>query len=51
STNPGDVVLDALAGTGTTAVAAARLGRRYIAIDIDPTYLAITREKLARVEM
>ncbi len=51
STNPGDIVLDALAGTGTTAVAAARLGRRYIAIDIDPTYVAIIREKLAQVEV
>ncbi len=51
STNPGDIVLDALAGTGTTAVAAARLGRRYIAIDIDPAYVAIIREKLAQVEV
>ncbi len=51
STNPGDIVLDGLAGTGTTAVVAARLGRRYIAIDIDPTYVAITREKLAQVEV
>jgi site-specific DNA-methyltransferase (adenine-specific) len=51
STNPGDIVLDALAGTGTTAVAAARLGRRYIAIDLDPAYVAITREKLEQVEM
>lgn len=51
STNPGDIVLDALAGTGTTAVTAARLGRRYIAIDIDPTYVAIIREKLAQVEV
>ncbi|MFN3762963.1 MAG: DNA methyltransferase, partial [Anaerolineae bacterium] len=51
STNPGDIVVDALAGTGTTAVAAARLGRRYIAIEIDPTYVAIIREKLAQVEV
>lgn len=51
STNPGDIVLDALAGTGTTAVVAARLGRRYVAIDIDPTYVAITREKLAQVRI
>ncbi|MER3458009.1 MAG: hypothetical protein C4309_04660 [Chloroflexota bacterium] len=51
STNPGDVVLDALAGTGTTAVTAAKLGRRYVAIDIDPAYVAITREKLAQVEV
>ncbi len=51
STHPGDVVLDALAGTGTTAVTAAKLGRRYVAIDIDPAYVAITREKLAQVEV
>lgn len=51
STRPGDIVLDALAGTGTTAVVAARLGRRYIAVDLDPTYVAITREKLAQVEV
>ncbi|MGB9722355.1 MAG: DNA methyltransferase [Chloroflexia bacterium] len=51
SSNPGDIVLDALAGTGTTAVVAARLGRRYVAVDIDPTYVAITREKLAQVKI
>lgn len=49
-TNPGDVVLDALAGTGTSAVVAARLGRRYVAIDIDATYVQIMRDKLAQVE-
>ncbi len=51
STNPGDIVLDALAGTGTTAVVAARLGRRYVAVDIDPTYVAIMQEKLAQVKI
>jgi len=50
STNEGDIVLDALVGTGTTVVTAARLGRRYVAIDIDETYVAITREKLRQVE-
>lgn len=49
ATNPGDVVLDALCGTGTTAVVAARLGRRYVAADIDAEYVRITREKLAAV--
>jgi site-specific DNA-methyltransferase (adenine-specific) len=49
TTNEGDVVLDALAGTGTTAAVAAHLGRRYVAIDIDETYVSITREKLAQV--
>ncbi|MBU2610843.1 MAG: hypothetical protein KJ606_07855 [Chloroflexi bacterium] len=50
STNEGDVVLDALAGTGTTAIIAKRLGRRYVAIDIDETYVRITQEKLEQVE-
>ncbi|MGC8877810.1 MAG: DNA methyltransferase [Anaerolineae bacterium] len=49
STNPGDIVLDAMAGTGTTAVAAAQLGRRYVAIDIDEAYVNLTRQKLAVV--
>lgn len=50
STNEGDIVLDALVGTGTTVVTASRLGRRYVGIDIDEAYVAITREKLLQVE-
>jgi len=50
STNEGDIVLDALCGTGTTPVVAAQLGRRYVAIDIDENYVRITREKIAEVE-
>ncbi len=50
STNEGDIVLDALCGTGTTPVIAAKLGRRYVAIDIDENYVRITREKIAEVE-
>jgi site-specific DNA-methyltransferase (adenine-specific) len=46
ATNPGDVVLDAFCGAGTTAVTAARLGRRYITIDINPDYVAMTNRKL-----
>jgi 16S rRNA G966 N2-methylase RsmD len=33
SSNPGDLVLDAFAGSGTTPAVAERLGRRWIAID------------------
>jgi DNA modification methylase len=33
SSNPGDLAADFFCGSGTTAVAAARLGRRYIAVD------------------
>jgi len=40
STNPGDTVLDAYCGCGTTVAVAQRLGRRWIGIDI--TYQAIS---------
>jgi len=39
STNPGDVVLDPFCGCGTALVAAHKLGREWIGIDV--TYLAI----------
>lgn len=50
STNEGDVVLDALCGAGTTPVAAVKLGRRYVAIDVDEKYVRITRQKIAEVK-
>lgn len=49
TTREGDIVLDALAGTGTTAVVASQLGRRYVAIDIDDGYVQIMREKISQV--
>jgi len=39
SSNPGDLVLDPFCGCGTAVVAAHRLGRKWIGIDI--TYLAV----------
>ena len=50
STHEGDVVLDALSGTGTTAVVAKRLGRRYVAIDVDEAYVEITKRKLEQID-
>jgi len=49
STNPGDIVLDALVGTGTTVVQAARLGRKYVGIDVDEKYIQITKSKLEQI--
>ena len=46
STDENDIVLDPFNGTGTTAIAAKRLGRRFIGIDIDKEYVDITKEKL-----
>jgi site-specific DNA-methyltransferase (adenine-specific) len=45
-----DVVLDPVLGSGSTAVAAARTGRRYVGYDLDPYYLEIARARVAAVE-
>lgn len=47
SSNPGDWVLDPFAGSGTTAHAAAELGRRFVAIDEHPDALTIMRQRLS----
>ena len=48
--DPGDVVLDPMAGSGTTLVEAARLGRRAIGCDIDPLARMIAAAKLTPVD-
>jgi len=50
STDESDIVLDPFIGTGTTAIAAKKLGRRFIGIDIDPKYIEITNRNLDQVE-
>lgn len=47
SSRPGDVVADFFAGSGTTGVAAARLGRRWLVVDENPEAVAIMRRRLA----
>ncbi len=49
SSRPGDLVLDPYAGSGTTGVAAARLGRRWLLADRNPAAVAIARARLAAV--
>ncbi len=49
SSDPGDLVLDAFVGSGTTAVVAEKLGRRWIACDQAPVALHATRRRLLRV--
>jgi DNA modification methylase len=46
SSNPGDVVADFFGGSGTTAVVAARLGRRFIAADNSYRALHTSRRRL-----
>lgn len=50
SSKPGDLVLDPFMGTGTTGIAAKKLGRHFVGIDIDPKYIQIARTKVASVE-
>lgn len=50
SSDEGDVILDPFIGTGTTAVAAKKLGSNYIGIDIDSKYAEITNRKLEQIE-
>jgi len=47
STKPGQIVLDPMAGTGTTGVVAHRLGRRFIMIEQDEDYARAACERLA----
>lgn len=47
STDEGDVVFDPFIGAGTTAIAAKRLGRNYLGIDMDEAYVKITENKLS----
>jgi len=49
TTDPGDIVLDPMCGTGTTLVVAKKYGRRFIGIDIDPLYVEITKKRLATI--
>jgi len=42
----GDLVLDPFMGSGTTLLAAARLGRRYVGYDLDPAYVAIAEARV-----
>ncbi len=49
STNA-QVILDPFSGSGTTALAARRLGRNYIGIDISPEYCKQAEERLALPE-
>jgi site-specific DNA-methyltransferase (adenine-specific) len=47
---PGDLVLDAFSGSGSTLVAAALLGRRYFGIELEAKYIELARRRLAGVE-
>jgi len=45
-TEPGDLVLDCFAGSGTTALAAIELGRQYFGFDINPESVRLARRRI-----
>jgi DNA modification methylase len=49
STDPGDVVLDCFVGSGTTAAVAQKLGRRWIACDINRGAIQTTSKRLQSI--
>lgn len=46
--NPGDVVLDPFAGSGTTLKMAKEHGRHYIGIEVNPAYVEICQKRVAQ---
>ena len=50
STKPGDVVLDPFFGSGTTGAVAKRLGRNFVGIDREQTYIDAANERIASVK-
>ena len=47
-TNPGDLVLDPMAGSGTTLRAAVDLGRRAVGVEVNPDYCDLIRRRMAQ---
>jgi len=47
--NPKDLILDPMCGSGTTCLMAKKLGRRYIGIDISEKYCQMARQRLSQM--
>lgn len=51
ATQKGQVVLDPFAGSGTTLLAAQRLGRHYVGVEVDPEYFGVAQQRLAQMSL
>ncbi|MEW6127575.1 MAG: DNA methyltransferase [Acidobacteriota bacterium] len=51
TTNGGDVVLDAFAGVGTTALVAQRLGRNFVTIEQDTGYNIVAEKRIGERQL
>lgn len=47
-TNPGDTILDPFMGSGTTGVACAKMGRKFIGIELEPKYFDIACKRIEK---
>lgn len=50
STKPGDIVLDPFFGTGTTGAVAKRLGRNFVGVEREKSYIEAATARIAEVE-
>lgn len=48
SSRPGNLVVDPFLGSGTTAVVARKLGRRFAGVDLNPEYIRLAMKRLSR---
>lgn len=45
-TKPGDLIVDPCCGSGTTLVAAEKMGRRWIGIELDPRWARVAQDRI-----
>jgi DNA modification methylase len=50
-TDMGDIVFDPFMGSGTTAVAALKLGRHFYGCDINPEYVGLANERIEKTRL
>ncbi|CAN7604528.1 DNA-methyltransferase [Bosea sp. LjRoot237] len=47
-TNPGETILDPFMGSGTTGVTCAKMGRKFIGVELDPKYFDVACERIRK---
>lgn len=50
TSNPGDLVLDPMTGTGTTGASAVKYGRRFVGFDVSAETVKLARQRISKVQ-